>query len=121
MLRVTSFASECWDFAWPARTAIGGHACALELFLESTENATRNGVASIRTFSSMSVEIEEESAIRSTDNGDFAHTQTRTRGTAREILPGRNLWRGAPLPTLQVYSSGTRSSHAIAGFTHKSR
>jgi hypothetical protein len=22
-------------------------------------------------------------------------------GTAREILPGRNLWRGAPLPTLQ--------------------
>src|ERR1700720_3351439 len=56
MLRVTSFASECGDFAWPARTAIGGHACALELFLESTENATRNGVASIRTFSSMSVE-----------------------------------------------------------------
>jgi N-acyl-L-homoserine lactone synthetase len=62
MLRVTSFASECWDFAWPARTAIGGHACALELFLESTENATRNGVASIRTFSSMSVETSLKAA-----------------------------------------------------------
>jgi hypothetical protein len=31
-------------------------------------------------------------------------------GTAREILRARNIWRGAPLPTLQIYSSGTRCS-----------
>ena len=29
-------------------------------------------------------------------------------GTAREMLQVRNIWRGAPLPTLQVYRAGTR-------------
>ena len=34
-------------------------------------------------------------------NGDFAHAESNRVGTAREILRARNIWRGAPLPTLQ--------------------
>ena len=38
--------------------------------------------------------------VRSID-GDFAHAESNRVGTAREILRARNIWRGAPLPTLQ--------------------